>query len=171
MALDEVEAHLAATETATFALGAFWGAERGVVSVAAGVTDETVFRYRRGVIDTATNTTGHAEAVEITYDPQQISYAELLRTFWGGPRCHRNRSARPGARRAPVSVGDLLPDVWARGLAVSDGHLILDVHGPAMRTSWPLSRRPGLSVNGDAAHLVTRSSTARWDGSDWRLTQ
>ena len=75
-----------AAATAVLAGGCFWGVEavfehvRGVVSVASG--------YSGGNAETAdyeqvnTGTTGHAEAVRITYDPSQVSYGELLRVFF-----------------------------------------------------------------------------------------
>jgi peptide-methionine (S)-S-oxide reductase len=74
------------TRTAVLAGGCFWGVEavfehvRGVsrvVSGYAGGTAETA-QYER----VSAGTTGHAESVEITYDPSQVSYAELLRIFF-----------------------------------------------------------------------------------------
>ncbi len=81
---------------ATFAAGCFWGVEASFRSVE-GVLATTV-GYTGGTFDNPTyrdvcsGKTGHAEAVEIIYDPDQVSFAELLKVFW---RCHdpttRNR--------------------------------------------------------------------------------
>ena len=73
-------------EKGTFAAGCFWGVEeafrqvKGVVSTAVGYTggsfkDPT---YK----DVCSGKTGHAEAVEIEYDPSRVSYEELLSVFW-----------------------------------------------------------------------------------------
>jgi peptide methionine sulfoxide reductase msrA/msrB len=75
------------TETATFAAGCFWGVEykfgqlKGVVDTVAGYTGGVTKNpsYR----DVCTDKTGHAESVQITYDPAQISYEELVRKFFG----------------------------------------------------------------------------------------
>ena len=76
----------AATEKAVFAGGCFWGIQ-GVFQHVKGVTS-AVSGYSGGTKETATynqvitETTGHAEAVEVTFDPRQVSYAALLRIFF-----------------------------------------------------------------------------------------
>lgn len=83
---DEPKAKTKGRETAVLAAGCFWGTQaiykhtRGVIAVTAG--------YTGGAADTAqyklvsTGTTGHAESVEITYDPSQISYGQILKIFF-----------------------------------------------------------------------------------------
>jgi peptide-methionine (S)-S-oxide reductase len=75
-----------AMEKATFGAGCFWGVE-------------AAFRQLKGVLDTAvgysggstenptyqevcSDRTGHAEVVQVEYDPSQVSYEELLQVFW-----------------------------------------------------------------------------------------
>jgi methionine-S-sulfoxide reductase len=75
-----------ATETATFAGGCFWCMESpyddltGVKTVTSGYTGGHVKNpdYQQ----VCTGRTGHAEAVQIVFDPKVISYAELLDVFW-----------------------------------------------------------------------------------------
>jgi len=73
------------TATAVFAGGCFWGIE-AVFKHVKGVTS-AVSGYAGGSAKTAhyeivgTGLTGHAESVEVTYDPSQISYGQLLRVF------------------------------------------------------------------------------------------
>lgn len=73
-------------EKATFGAGCFWGVEaafrqlKGVKATAAG--------YMGGKMesptyhDVCTDTTGHAEVVEVEYEPAEVSYGDLLRVFW-----------------------------------------------------------------------------------------
>jgi peptide-methionine (S)-S-oxide reductase len=73
-------------QTAVFAGGCFWGVE-AVLRHVKGVT-KAVSGYAGGGPKTAdyemvsTGMTGHAESVEVTYDPAQVSYGELLRIFF-----------------------------------------------------------------------------------------
>ena len=76
----------ATTETTVLAGGCFWGVQ-GVYQHMKGVSS-AVSGYAGGDKKTAvyemigTGTTGHAEAVQITYDPRQVSYADLLQVFF-----------------------------------------------------------------------------------------
>ena len=73
-------------ETAVFGMGCFWGAERlfwkldGVFSTsvgyAGGATPNPDYR------EVCSGGTGHAEVVQVVFDPSEISYARLLETFW-----------------------------------------------------------------------------------------
>ena len=73
-------------EKATFGSGCFWCSEaifervKGVVSVVSGYSGGTVENPTYEQV--CTGKTGHAEAVQITYDPKVISYPELLEIFW-----------------------------------------------------------------------------------------
>ncbi len=74
------------TQKAVFAGGCFWGTQT-VFERVKGVTSTTV-GYAGGSAATATydqvttETTGHAESVEVTYDPSKITYGQLLRIFF-----------------------------------------------------------------------------------------
>ena len=76
-------------EKATFGAGCFWGVEAtfrevpGVVSTLVGYTGGRTEHptYQ----EVCSDTTGHAEVVEVTFDPAQVNYDELLTVFW---KCH-----------------------------------------------------------------------------------
>lgn len=86
LAITQANAQGKKTEKATFGMGCFWCTEaifqklKGVVSVKSG--------YEGGKIadptyeEVCTGFTGHAEVLEITYNPMQITYKDLLEVFW-----------------------------------------------------------------------------------------
>lgn len=74
------------TERAIFAAGCFWGVEdafrrmEGVLETRVGYTGGHMANPSYRLV--CGDTTGHAEAVEVTYDPEQVSYEQLLERFW-----------------------------------------------------------------------------------------
>ncbi len=73
-------------EKATFGAGCFWGVEaafrklKGVQDVRSGYTGGTL--EHPTYANVCSGTTGHAEVVEVQYDPSEVSYEELLDVFW-----------------------------------------------------------------------------------------
>lgn len=73
-------------EVATFGAGCFWGVEAafrrtpGVIDTAVGYSGGHLEKptYK----DVCTDETGHAEVVQVTFDPQKLSYSQLLDVFW-----------------------------------------------------------------------------------------
>ena len=73
-------------ETATFGAGCFWGVEAafqrvpGVIDTAVGYsgghTENPTYQ------DVCSDETGHAEVVQVTFDPAKVSYEQLLNVFW-----------------------------------------------------------------------------------------
>ena len=75
-----------ATETATFGAGCFWGVETtfrqvpGVVATAVGYLGGTLANPTYH--DVCTGRTGHAEVVQVEFDPAKVTYQQLLDVFW-----------------------------------------------------------------------------------------
>jgi peptide-methionine (S)-S-oxide reductase len=64
-------------QTAYFAMGCFWGAEHSTaVGYQGGFTANPTYEQ------TCSGHTGHAEAVQVVYDPAKVSYEDLLKVFW-----------------------------------------------------------------------------------------
>jgi peptide-methionine (S)-S-oxide reductase len=76
----------AMTEKATFGAGCFWGVEetfrklKGVTATAVGYMGGTLDKPTYEAV--CTDRTGHAEVVQVEYDPSQVSYGQLLDVFW-----------------------------------------------------------------------------------------
>lgn len=74
------------SEKATFGGGCFWGVEaafrqiEGVTATAVGFMGGTL--AHPSYHDVCTDKTGHAEVVEVEYDPSRVTYDELLKVFW-----------------------------------------------------------------------------------------
>ena len=75
-------------QVAVFGMGCFWGAERifwqtpGVITTAVGYAGG--FTPNPGYREVCSGRTGHAEVVLVVFDPTQVTYDALLRTFWEG---------------------------------------------------------------------------------------
>ena len=84
--VDEQRASTAAKQTAVLAGGCFWGIQavfqhvKGVISATSGYSGGSAKTAEYETV--STGETGHAESVQIVYDPSQITYGELLRIFF-----------------------------------------------------------------------------------------
>jgi peptide-methionine (S)-S-oxide reductase len=120
---------------ATFAAGCFWGVEdvfrqiKGVTSTAVGYTGGTKLNptYR----DVCSGTTGHAEAVEVEFNPTEVSYLELLAAFWNShdPTTLNRQGPDVGTQyRSAIFFHDAEQEVSAR-----DSKAILEKEGAFKR--------------------------------------
>ena len=85
-AVDQPKATASTKQTATIAGGCFWGIQsvfqhvKGVISATSGYAGGTVKNPDYETV--SSGRTGHAESVQIVYDPSQVTYGELLRVFF-----------------------------------------------------------------------------------------
>jgi len=121
-------------ETAVFAMGCFWGAERkfwqtdGVYSTAVGYAGG--FTPNPTYEETCTARTGHTEAVLVAFDPSKVSYEQLLKVFWeshdptqgnrqGNDMGSQYRSAIYATSPAQLAAALASKDVFQERLAAS----------------------------------------------------
>ena len=106
------------TEKATFGAGCFWGVEEtfrklpGVISTAVGYAGGT--KDYPSYEDVCSDRTGHAEVVEVEFDPKVVSYGKLLELFW--------------ANHNPTTLNRQGPDVGAQYRSV------IFYHSPEQKT-------------------------------------
>jgi peptide-methionine (S)-S-oxide reductase len=113
------------TEKATFGAGCFWGVEetlrnlKGVVNTTVGYAGGT--KENPTYEDVCTDETGHAEVVEVEFDPTQISYEQLLEVFW--------------SNHNPTTLNRQGPDVGAQYRSV------IFYHSPAQKAAAEASKQ------------------------------
>ena len=139
-------------EKATFAAGCFWGVEvtfrrvKGVTATQVGYTGGHAEKptYRQ----VCAGNTGHAEAVEVTYDPSVVSYDALLEAFW---RCHE-----------PTQVNRQGPDVGAQYRSA------IFYHNEAQRTA-AIASKERIETSGKHGRPVATEIAAA--GPFWRAEE
>jgi len=83
---NQITQEIKGMQKATFGAGCFWGVEaafrqvKGVISTSVGYTGGSL--KNPTYEDVCSGKTGHAEVVEVVYDPEQVSYDKLLQVFW-----------------------------------------------------------------------------------------
>ena len=131
-------------ETATFAAGCFWGVEMafrrmpGVTATRVGYTGGTV--EDPGYERVCTGQTGHAEAVEVTFDPSRIGYDDLLEVFW--------------AVHDPTQLDRQGPDVGTQYRSA------IFTHGPEQEAAARASKERLESAGRSPGQVVTRIAPA-----------
>ena len=139
-------------EKATFGAGCFWGVEetfrqmKGVLSTAVG--------YEGGQMnsptykDVCTGRTGHAEVVQVEFDPKQVSYDQLLEVFW---HCHN-----------PTSLNRQGPDIGTQYRTV------IFFHSPQQEKA-AIASKEKLQKTGYKSPIVTQIVPASvfWKAEDY----
>jgi peptide-methionine (S)-S-oxide reductase len=112
-------------EKATFGAGCFWGVEetfrklKGVTSTAVGYAGGN--KENPGYEDVCSDETGHAEVVQLEFDPSQINYDQLLDVFW--------------SNHNPTTLNRQGPDVGTQYRSV------IFYHSPEQRAAAETSKR------------------------------
>ena len=140
-------------EKATFAAGCFWGVE-ATFRALPGVKSTRV-GYVGGQADgptyeqVCTGTTGHAEAVEVEYDPAEVSYAQLLEVFWGN--------------HDPTTLNRQGPDVGSQYRSA------VFFHGPEQQTEAEASKQALATSGRFVRPIVTEIVPAAtfWQAEDY----
>jgi peptide-methionine (S)-S-oxide reductase len=133
------------TEKATFGAGCFWGVEetfrnlKGVLSTAVGYAGGT--KESPTYEDVCSDKTGHAEVVEVEFDPSQISYDNLLDVFW--------------SNHNPTTLNRQGPDVGAQYRSV------IFYHSPEQKLAAEASREKINSSGRFRQKVVTQIEPAR----------
>jgi peptide-methionine (S)-S-oxide reductase len=133
------------TEKATFGAGCFWGVEetfrnlKGVLSTAVGYAGGT--KESPTYEDVCSDKTGHAEVVEVEFDPSQISYDNLLDVFW--------------SNHNPTTLNRQGPDVGAQYRSV------IFYHSPEQKLAAEASREKVNSSGRFRQKVVTQIEPAR----------
>lgn len=129
-------------EKATFAGGCFWCMEApfekldGVKSVISGFTGGT--KANPTYEESSSGTTGHTEAVEVTFDPEKVSYDKLLDTFWrsmdptdaGGQFADRGGQYRPGIffhSEAQKKAAEASKEALAKSKRFGDKPIVVEI--------------------------------------------
>lgn len=139
-------------DKATFAAGCFWGVEAtfrrvpGVEATRVGYMGG--WKERPTYEEVCSTATGHAEAVEVTFDPAVVSYEELLQVFWD---CHD-----------PTQLNRQGPDVG------SNYRSAIFCHSPAQEAAARASREREKRSGRHSRPIVTEIATA---GTFWRAEE
>ena len=157
----------AGLEDAIFGLGCFWGAERRFWEVGSGIWITAVgyaggFTVNPTYDDVCTGRTGHTEVVRVIFDPAQLSYAKLLKTFWEATTQHRatakvTTSARSIAPRSTPRRKLILQQLMPRGRPMA-GTLPNVASTPLRLKSHP--RRSSISPKLITSSIWPKSRTA-----------
>ncbi len=135
---------------ATFGAGCFWGVEaafrkvEGVTATSVGYMGGHVANVDYGMV--CTGTTGHAEVVRVEFDPDRVSYRELLRTFW---TCHD-----------PTQVNRQGPDVGTQYRTV------VFFHDETQKAEAEASRK-ALEADGRAIATKVEAASDYWIAEDY----
>jgi peptide-methionine (S)-S-oxide reductase len=145
--------HHMTTEKATFGAGCFWGVEetfrklKGVTSTAVGYAggrkDNPTYE------DVCSDETGHAEVVQLEFDPTQVSYDELLDVFWSSHN--------------PTTLNRQGPDVGAQYRS------IIFYHSPAQKAAAEASKQKVEKAGRFNRPVVTQieSAPAFWRAEEY----